>query len=74
MARTAAAEAADPPTGYMVLETFAVIEGGVMHRYEKGKTVEPGHPALKKFPTKFGPLVFDYLTPARLRAPEVRAD
>ena len=66
--------ATDPPAGYIVLETFVVVEGGVPILYAKDKTVEPGHPAIKKHPDKFGPIVFNYRTPARLRAPEVRAD
>ena len=64
----------DPPTGYIVLETFAVYEGAALVSYQKGRTVEPGHPALRKYPTKFGPLTFDYTAPARAIAkPEVRA-
>jgi hypothetical protein len=67
--------ATDQPVGYMVLDTFVVGEGGVPVRYAKGDTVEPGHPALKLYPDKFGPLVFKHSAPHRaLARPEVRAD
>ena len=65
----------DPPAGYVVRESFVVMVGGVPVLYAKGKTVEPGHPALRIYPDKFGPLTFNIQTPRRaLGKPEVRAD
>jgi hypothetical protein len=65
----------DPPAGYVVLESFVVMVGGAPVVYAKGSTVEPGHPALKLYPAKFGPLTFSIQAPHRASVkPEVRAD
>ena len=47
---------ATAPAAYVVLESFAVGHT----TYGKGEVLSPDHPAVKTWPTKFGPLTFSH--------------
>lgn len=62
----------DPPI-LVVLESFGTEVGGIPINYVKGETIDADHPAVKRWPQFFGPLVVLHRTPSRARMPEVRA-
>jgi hypothetical protein len=59
-----------------VLESFGTEVDGVPVTYQRGDTIDPAHPSVRRWPLRFGPLVLTHPLPVRraLHAPEVRAE
>lgn len=70
------AKAVEPPTTQVVLSSFVVLSGVAPVVYEKGELIEADDPILKRWPDKFGPVVYAHPVKRRvvLATPEVRAD
>jgi hypothetical protein len=74
------AKATEPPSEApvvrVVLESFVVEIDGTPVLYAKGEAVHPDDPYLKRWPDKFGPIVFPHPVRRRgiLSTPEVRAE
>ena len=70
------AKADEPAAVLVVLESFGAEIDGSAITFHRGETVEPAHPAVKRWPDRFGPLVVMHRVPAKRTAgpTEVRAD
>jgi hypothetical protein len=60
---------AEPATIYTVLDSFDGEVGGETIHCRRGMPFEADHPAVKKWPEKFGPFTFPY--PVRRAEPRI---
>jgi len=67
------AKAVEPATILVSLDSFdGAVDGEIFH-FRRGMLFEADHPAVRKWPTKFGPVTFPYPVKRRVEAPVEQA-